>query len=51
MSRKLFKHFVKSKFIDIYKEIKPEPQKELCSKWWLKYLEREKKYKQKKQVK
>ena len=51
MSRKLFKHFVKSKYIDIYREIKTEAHKELCSDWWVKHQERERKYKQKKQAK
>lgn len=47
MSRKLFNHFVKSKFIDIYKE-EPPLITELKKNWYLKYLEREKTYKPKK---
>ena len=51
MSRKLFNHFVRSNYIDVYKEIRVEESKDLCSLWWVKYQERERKYKQKKQAK
>jgi len=49
MSRKIFRHFMKSKFIDIHKET-PPPVK-LPSTWWQKYLERENSYKPKNQKK
>lgn len=43
MSRKLFNHFIKSKFIDLYKD---QPEKvNLKSDWWKKYVKREKEYK------
>lgn len=46
MSRKLFNHFIKSKFIDIYKD---QPEKEtLKIDWWKKYVARELEYKSKK---
>jgi hypothetical protein len=49
MSRKLFNHFIKSKFIDIYKN---QPEKEtLKVDWWKKYVEREKSYKPQKTIK
>ena len=51
MSRKLFNHFVRSNYIDVYKEIKTDMHKDLCSDWWIKHQERERKYKQKKQAK
>jgi|LakMenE18May11ns_1017448.scaffolds.fasta_scaffold6614744_2 hypothetical protein len=45
MSRKLFNHFLKSKYIDIYKD---QPvTTELKKDWWLKYIKREKTYKTK----
>ena len=46
MSRKIYNHFIKSKYIDVYKD---QPIKEtLRADWWAKYLEREKNYKIKK---
>lgn len=46
MSRKLFKHFLKSKYIDIYKEEREKPLLKLD--WWTKYKQREVTYKQRK---
>ncbi len=43
MSRKLFNHFVRSNYIDVYKEIRVEESKDLCSLWWVKYQERKNK--------
>ena len=43
MSRKLFNHFIKSKFIDVYKD--QPPKETLRSDWWKKYVKREKEYK------
>jgi hypothetical protein len=40
MSRKLFNHFVKSKYIDIYKDSTPPPPREIISDYWQKYLKR-----------
>lgn len=45
MSRKIYRHFMKSKYIDIHKD--PPPLVKLPSEWWKKYLERENSYKPK----
>lgn len=39
MSRKIFKHFLKSKYIDIHKDTTPPPR-EIISDYWQKYLTR-----------
>jgi hypothetical protein len=46
MSRKLFNHFFKSKYIDLGKEEKKAPL--LKFDWWKKYQQREVNYKQRK---